>query len=105
MSKIIDITDKFSFEENPKIKVKDLEIEINTNALDQFKVIKLMNDGINSETMEELLGILFATKEDTEKVRSLNLNIKDLKTLIMECSKIAIDTGEPEGETPTPATT
>ena len=105
MSKIIDITDKLSFEENPKIKVKDIEIELNSNALDQFKIIKLMSGDMSDETMNELLEVLFATKDDTKKVRALNLNMKDLKTFIVECSKTAVDAGEHEGETQTPATT
>ena len=88
-----------------KIKVKDIEIELNTNALDQFKIIKLMKDGVNDETINEILNVLFASKEEAEKVRNLKLNVKDLQRFILECSKIAIDTGEPEGETPTPATT
>lgn len=32
MSKVIDITEKLNFEENPKLKIKDAEIEVNTDA-------------------------------------------------------------------------
>ena len=32
MSKVIDITEKLNFEENPKIKIKDLELEIDVKG-------------------------------------------------------------------------
>lgn len=36
MSKIIDITDKLNFEEKPIIKVKDVEIKANNDAVRTF---------------------------------------------------------------------
>ena len=32
MAKVIDITEKLDFEGNPKIKVKEIEIEVNADA-------------------------------------------------------------------------
>ena len=32
MGKIIDITDKLSFDGNPKLKIKDNELEVNADA-------------------------------------------------------------------------
>ena len=44
MSKIIDITDKLDFEENPRLKVKDIELEVDASAENLLKVMGLATD-------------------------------------------------------------
>lgn len=105
MSKIIDITDKLTFEENPKIKIRDVEIELNANALDLIDVIKTFNDDFSIETAEKISDTLFASEEDKKKVRSLNLNMSGLMTLFTECIKIVVGGDGDEGEDQTPAMT
>ena len=48
MAKVVDITDKLSFDENPKIKIKGVEYEVNADA----------------RTMLEIMG-LFSSKDQT----------------------------------------
>ena len=75
MSKTIDITDKLSFEGNPKLIVRDIEIEVNTDAPTVLKFMKLINDEESSEssTMLKTYELLFS-KENREKIESLNLD-------------------------------
>lgn len=39
MSKIIDITNKLAFEDNPRLKIKDTELEIDATAENMLKVM------------------------------------------------------------------
>ena len=38
MGKVVDITEKLGFEENPKLKVKDVELEVNALLCDKLGV-------------------------------------------------------------------
>ena len=40
MSRVVDITDKLNFEENPKLKIKNTEIEINSDAPTMLKIMQ-----------------------------------------------------------------
>ena len=44
MSKIIDITNKLAFEDNPRLKIKDTELEIDATAENMLKVMGLVSD-------------------------------------------------------------
>ena len=44
MSKVIDITEKLNFEENPKLKIKDAEIEVNTDATTVLTLMQTIGD-------------------------------------------------------------
>ena len=104
MSKVIDITDKLTFEENPRIRVNGTEIELNADALNMVEIIKASENATAAEMAELFLTKLLATAEDAEKVRALNLNFKGMRTLFTECIKI-ITGSDDEGEAVTPATT
>lgn len=108
MSKIIDITDKLSFEEKPTFTVKGVEFEANDDAISMLKVTTLMSgngkDGVSPADILEIYNLLF-DEENRRKVEGLKLNPKDFSTLIMLCATKVIDSSGDEGETPTPATT
>ena len=108
MSKIIDITDKLNFEEKPIIKVKDVEIKANNDAVTMLKVIALFDndgDGISVKNVLDIYNLLF-DKENQQKIESLKLSFEDFSTLVVEAAQAIInDNEEPEGETTTPATT
>ena len=79
MSKIIDITDKLTFEENPRIRVKDVEIELNANALDFYETLGMMNE--KSTNMDELTLRLAATPSDVDKIKALKVRVRGFCTL------------------------
>lgn len=108
MSKIIDITDKLNFEAKPIIKVKNIEIEANNDAVTMLKVAALFDNGGNGFDVKDVLktyNLLF-DEENQKKIESLKLNFEDFSTLIMESAQVLINNGEEvEGEMKTPATT
>ena len=108
MSKIIDITDKLNFEEKPIIKVKDVEIKANNDAVTMLKVIALFDNdgkGISVKNILDIYNLLF-DKENQQKIESLKLSFEDFSTLVVNAAQAVInDNEEPEGETTTPATT
>lgn len=95
MAKVVDITDKLDFEENPVMVIKGQEIKVNNDAL---SVIKLM--GITEE--EELGDVEKITKsipllfdeEEREKLEKLNLSFRDY-TLVFQ-KALALATGQYE---------
>lgn len=108
MSKVIDITNKLTFDENPKVKVKGVEIELNANAVDLFKVLAIVQSGDTSpEAISTLCEVLFPSKKEYEKVRELDLKSDDFTTFLFVCARIAFgnEDEDTEGEAQTPATT
>ncbi len=109
MSKIIDITDKFNFEERPQIKIKDTLVNVNNDATSVLKITAIFEDEKNSKiTTSSLLGVykLLFDDEARAEIDKLHLSIDDFATLILETASSIINNGEEsEGETVTPATT
>lgn len=108
MSKIIDITDKLNFEEKPIIKIKDVEIKANNDAVTMLKVIALFDNdgkGMSVKNVLDIYNLLF-DEENQQKIESLKLSFKDFSTLVVNAAQGVINNGEEvEGETTTPATT
>ena len=108
MSKIIDITDKLNFEEKPIIKVKDVEIKANNDAVTMLKVIALFDNdgkGMSVKNVLDIYNLLF-DEENQQKIDSLKLSFEDFSTLVVNAAQAVInDNEEVEGETTTPATT
>ena len=108
MSKIIDITDKLNFEEKPIIKVKDVEIKANNDAVTMLKVIALFDNdgkGMSVKNVLDIYNLLF-DEENQQKIDSLKLSFEDFSTLVFNAAQAIInDNEEPEGEMTTPATT
>ena len=102
MARVFDITDKLSFEENPVLKIKDVEIEVNTNAMDILNIIGAMKDDTNSQSLLRMLETLFPSAESIAKITSLKLSMEDLKVFIKEAISCVMGS---EGEDQTPATT
>lgn len=97
MAKIIDITDKLSFDENPKLIIKGQEIEVNADAPTMLKVMGLM--GSESPGVEEIQGAykLMFPEKSQEQLESLRLSFGDLVTVIQAAvGLIAGETGEKE---------
>ncbi|MGM0238519.1 hypothetical protein [Enterococcus sp. AZ103] len=93
MTKVMDITDQLNFEENPKIKVKDQELEVNADATTALKLMGIIGDGtqMNLEGISEICHLLFSEKE-FKKIESMNLQFKDFTTIVK--SAMSLVTGE-----------
>lgn len=109
MSKIIDITNKLNFEEKPIIKVKDVEIAANNDAMTMLKVVALFDGEGKGIAVNDILTVynLLFDEENRKKIDNLKLSFEDFSTLIIESAQTIINNGEEpdEGETVTPATT
>lgn len=97
MARVIDITEKLNFEEDPKLKVKDVELEVNQDAPTMLKVMGLMggDPGVN-ETMEAY-NLMFSEKS-REKISEMKLSFKNLLTLIEEAVTLITGEASPEKE-------
>lgn len=105
MSKLIDITDKLNFEKKPSVRVKNVDLAINNDAVSMLKVAALFEDGNGkSKDVIEMYHLLFDESE-REKIEKLKLNMHDFNALISESAKIATGDLTDEGEVQTPATT
>lgn len=105
MSKLIDITDKLNFEEKPSVRVKNVDLAINNDAVSMLKVAALFEDGNGkSKDVIEMYHLLFDESE-REKIEKLKLNMHDFNALISESAKIATGDLTDEGEVQIPATT
>lgn len=106
MSKIIDITDKLSFEEKPGVKIKDTVLFVNNDTPSMMKVMAILEDGsVKASNVQQLVDLLFAPAEQ-EKLNALKLTFPDFAKLILYTSEIAANGyEEPAGEAATPATT
>ena len=105
MSKIIDITDKLNFEEKPIIKVKDVEIKANNDAVTMLKVIALFDndgEGMSVKNVLDIYNLLF-DEDNQQKIDSLKLSFEDFSTLVVNAAQAVInDNEETEGEMTTP---
>lgn len=88
MGKIVDITDKLTFDEKPKVKIKETEIEVNTDAPTVLKIMGAMNDDGDPLKMYNLLF----NKENRTKLEKMKLSFKDFMKVIELSMNLA--TGE-----------
>lgn len=92
MAKVIDITDKLTFEGNPSLMIKGKTLEVNADAPTMLKVMGLM--GAEDPGVDEILkayDMMFPDKAKKE-IERLKLGFNDLIIVIQEA--IALITGE-----------
>lgn len=95
MSKIIDITDKLSFEENPRIKIKDVELEIDASAENLLKVMAHATDNPSVKDVMEMCELIF-TKTSKKDLDNLKLNFEDYAQVVMAAVGLASGNSEEE---------
>ncbi len=95
MAKIIDITDKLSFDESPKLKIKNTEVEVNSDAATMLKLMQLIGNGdnITPNDVVKMYDLIFAESE-RKKIDKLKLQFKDFQTIVMEAMSLV--TGDNE---------
>lgn len=93
MAKVIDITDKLSFDENPRLVIKNKEYEVNADAETMLEIMGAFNSMTEVEAMSFSYEKLF--KEEDRKVLN-KLPFKDLTVIIQNAMSLV--QGETEGE-------
>ena len=108
MAKVIDITEKLNFEENPVLKSGTIEAEVNADAETVLRLIGLFSQNTDREAIMQGLELIFKP-DDIRAICNLKKNGKKLSanslmTIIQEA--MALVMGEVDlGEDPTRITT
>lgn len=99
MSKVIDITEKLNFEENPKLKIKDETVEVNSDATTVLKIMGVLGNGEDPTPKDllEMYQLLFSEK-DRQTLQKLNLKMKDLTVIIQQAISLVVGETEHAGE-------
>lgn len=96
MGKTVDITDKLSFDENPRLIVKGREIEVNADASTMLRIMGVFKDKGELEGSMELCELAFS-EEGRKAIEELNLSFKDLQ-IVLEAAVGLIMGEEGQGE-------
>ncbi len=95
MGKIVDITEKLSFDTNPTLMIRGEGYEVNADAR---TVLEIMGDFNNKSEMDAALSAyekLFSER-DRSRIDALKLPYKDLMIIIK--TAISLVTGEDEDQ-------
>ena len=95
MAKVVDITEKLSFEQNPVLKIKDVELEVNSSAKTMLVIMGNFKTKPEAEAALDSIEQLF-NEEDRKKLDKLNLQFKDYMTVISEAMDLI--RGDNQGE-------
>lgn len=99
MAKIIDITDKLNFDENPKLVIKGKEFEVKADAETVLKIMGILGSGEGSSAkgIVDAYNLMFSEK-DREEINNLNLQFNDF-TKVVECAiDLIVDGDDDQGE-------
>lgn len=82
MAKVIDITEKLTFGENPKLIIKGEELEVRADAATVLKMMGIIKG--DQPTVGEVLQCmdLLLSKKDRKKLDDLQLSFQDYMTVI-----------------------
>lgn len=83
MAKVVDITDKLSFDENPKIRIKDEEFEVNADARTMLEIMGAFSSKDQATAAVEAYEKLYSEK-DRKRIDRLKLPFKDFMKMIEE---------------------
>ena len=95
MAKVVDITEKLSFEENPKIMLKGELYEVNADARTMLEIMGLFSNKSEGEAVMLAYEKLFSEK-DRKKIEELRLSFRDFTKLIEAAMELV--RGEDQGE-------
>ena len=89
MAKILDITDRLTFDGNPLLKIRDKTLEVNANAPTMLKVMSFMRtDGsFSNEQVAEIYGLVFPEKS-RKIIEEMKLSIADWMVLVQAAMEL-----------------
>lgn len=95
MGRIVDITEKLKFEQNPVLKIGDVEMEVNADAKTMLEIMGLFKSKSEVEAALAAMEKLFS-KEEQKKLEGLNLSFRDYMTVISEAMNLIQGDGQGE---------
>lgn len=98
MAKVVDITEKLSFDENPIMQIGTLEVEVNADAETMLRLMGAFGNKGELQAVEEALNLIFKP-EDVEKICNIKkgkkkLSAKSLMVIVEEAINLVM--GEDE---------
>ncbi len=94
MGKVIDITDKLSFDGNPFLMIKGEKLEVNADTPTMIKIMALMSEADpGPKEMVEAMNLIFA-EDARQKLKDMKLNFSDTTTVVHEA--ISLIAGQEE---------
>ncbi len=81
MAKIVDITDKLSFDENPSLVIRGERFEVNADAPTMLRIMGLFNTTNEAEAIPAAYQLLF-NDNARAKIDSMRLSFKDFSYVI-----------------------
>ena len=99
MGKVVDITDKLSFDGNPTLVVKGKQLEVNADAPTVLKVMNFMQkENVNDmEVVSAMYQLIFPEKSRTE-IDKLKPSISDWMIIIQEAMALVTGEANSQGE-------
>lgn len=98
MAKVIDITEKLTFDENPSLKIKGKVLEVNADAPTMLKVMGLMGGGNpGPKEIVDMYEIMFPEKSRKE-IEKMKLGFGDLITVVEAAVGLIIGEENSQGE-------
>ena len=98
MAKMMDITDKLTFGENPRLRIKDEELEVHADTATVLKIMELLVNGDTGPQEVIRCADLLLGEESRAKLETLNLPFTDYMMVINQAMTLATGTeGEEEG--------
>ena len=96
MAKVINITEQLNFEDKPKLKIKNITIEVDDSATNALKLMEIMSNAGENPSINDLNSMYHAmfSESDRAKIDKLSLNINDFSVLIN--AAMSLITGDQE---------
>ena len=90
MAKVVDITDKLSFDGNPKLVIEGTELEVNADAPTMPKVMGLLDmKDINPKDVMKAFNMLIP-EESRKKIEKMKLSFADLMVVVQEAVDLVV---------------
>ena len=97
MARVVDITSKLEFDGNPKLRIKDKEIEVNADAPTMLKVMNLVGDDPTPKDIIELYKLIFP-EESRKILDGMKLSFANLITVVEVAVSIISGDTDTSGE-------
>lgn len=97
MGKVVDITEKLSFDQNPCLVIKGKQLEVNADAPTMLKLIGIMKadgSGVEMENLNKAYELVLP-KESRKVIDEMKLSFKDWSTVIESAMELIMGDDEP----------
>ena len=97
MGKVVDITEKLSFDQNPCLVIKGKQLEVNADAPTMLKLIGIMKadgSGVEMENLNKAYELVLP-KESRKVIDEMKLSFKDWSTVIEAAMTLIMGDDEP----------